>query len=101
MAISVVRKSKNINWFAIAIGSFVLLFVGGVVYFLFISTPPGIDKIIPPPPEEEIVKGVNEIISGIDIQSVITKIRSLEDPIAPITIGDPGEFGRNNPFLPI
>lgn len=100
MAIAVERKSKNINWFAIAIGGFVLLFVSGTVYYLFISTPPGIDKIIPPPPEALVVKNVNSIINSVNMKSVVEKVTALENPISAPIIAE-GELGRSEPFLPI
>ena len=86
MAIVVERKSKKINWFALAIGLFALVFVGGTVYFLFLLQPPGIEKIIPPPPEANVVKGVKEIIGSVNIQSVIEKVKVLD-------------FSKKNTFL--
>jgi len=98
MAIAVERKSLKINWFALAIGIFALVFVSGTVYFLFIMQPPGIEKIIPPPPEANVVKGVKEIIDTVNIASVIQRVQISENPISAPTAG---ELGRINPFAPL
>lgn len=105
MAIAVERKTATVNWLALSIGLFALIFVAAVVYFLFLSPTPGILRLIPPLAEEDVVKGVQNILgSGIDVQAVIQKRETLEDPKysgALLSLPTPGDLGRKNPFLPI
>lgn len=99
MAIAVERKTRSINWLALSIGIFALVFVGGVVYYLFLSSTPGIERIIAPPPEQQTVEGVKEILgSGLDVESVVSRLGMFENPISPPI---PGDLGRSNPFLPL
>lgn len=100
MAIIVERKTKTINWLALSIGLFALIFVAAVVYYLFLAPTPGIEGfIVPPSSEIEVAKGAQEILgSGIDAESVLQKLEPFEDQIPSPT---PGELGRDNPFRPI
>lgn len=100
MAIVVERKTRKVNWLALSIGLFVLIFVAGAVYFLFVAAAPAIERFISLPlAENRVVQNVQDILNAVgEVSVVIKKLDVFEDPIP---LPTPGELGRDNPFLPI
>ena len=97
MAISVERKTQQVNWLALAIGLFALMFAAAVVYFFFFAPAPLIERIAAPTTPE--AGRVQEILgAGIDAEGVVRELDAfIEDPIP---LPTPGELGRPNPFVP-
>src|SRR3989344_973936 len=97
MAIQIERKGIEVNWFAIAVTAFVLIFIGATTYFLFFTQQPLIQTIAP------IDKSVDEIVNQVRVDKdsivnnpVFSKLDSHNIPLP-----DAGILGRPNPFAPI
>ncbi len=100
MAIAVEIKNKKVNWLALSVGLFTLIFVALVVYFLFLAPVPLIEKIIPEAKIDE-TKGLTNVLSdpSVDPNAVVNGVEAaLENPIPQ---PDTGKLGRPNPFQPI
>lgn len=93
MAIVIKEKENGLNWFAIAVGMFAILFFGLSAYFLFFSPVPLIQKFAPVD-----LQGIQDVAKNRELPSNVlddTSFRSLRQYVPN---PDPGVLGRSNPF---
>lgn len=91
MAIIVKEQEQGLNWLAIGIGLFFIILISLLVYFLFLTDAPLIEKIAPTGD----LQSLEEIQ---DYSDILNKPSFLSRPILPNP--ETGALGRSNPFRP-
>jgi len=99
MAFEIEQEKKRIDWMSILIGLFVVLFIGGAVYYLFFSSNPLIETLVD---RSNLEISTNElqktrVEAGKDNVLNDPVFKSLRPQVAPMA---ESQAGRNNPFQP-
>ena len=97
MAIVIEENKRNINWFALTVLLAILLALAITLYYLFFSSPPLIEKVVP-----EQVQSIENISSNpFDPDSVINDktYKILRQYINPVEVSTSTLPVRANPFV--
>ncbi len=97
MAIVIEENKRNINWFALAVISAILISVAITIYYLFFSATPLIEKVVP----EQVRVIENISTDAFDPGSVVNDktYKILRQYINPIEVSTSTLPVRANPFV--
>ena len=98
MAIVIEKQKKGFNWFAVFIIIILAVIVGVAAYFLFFSSLPLVEKVIPY--QLQVSTQLSQAQTQSLVQAVVnSKLYKSLQSYAILPIPSPDSIGKTNPFV--